>query len=293
MKRISVMIILGLILVISVTTKARAEGSDPKTNQMIQGAGSLVGAAMATIAGLGYIAPCMAPPPAQTGIPCAMMVMAFTAATMQLGISGYSFATAGSLSSEEGTNSTDIFGSKSALPPDGNFNHLPDSSDPTSTSREAVLKNMDKLQAQIEDLKSRGILTDEIIANPEKLLTPEQLDGFNAEKEKLMAELTEGNSDSELALETLFEGSESDGSAGGDPAGGGFQTASLTSPFASAFDSIEGLLDLKKKGIQNSAPGYYGNVSLKSLRPESKMSLFERVSLKIKQVVSGQKNMLL
>ncbi len=274
-------VILSLMLVInffwSATTKARAE-SDPKTNQMIQGAGSLVGAAMSSVVGVEHISVC-----SWTTIPdCVMGILAFTAAATQLGISGYSFATAGKLSSEKGTNSKDIFGSDKPLPTDVDFNHLPDSSDPTFATRDAILKNMDKIQARIDDLKSQGILTDEILANPEKLLTPDQLDGFNAEKEKLLAGLEEGNGNS---LEALLEGSESDG----------FQTASLTSQggtFASGFDSLnlEGLLNLKEKGIQNSAPGYYGNVSLKSLRPESKMSLFERVSLKIKQETSRKPN---
>ncbi|MEK7790424.1 MAG: hypothetical protein AAB309_02225 [Deltaproteobacteria bacterium] len=241
---------------------------------------------MSVIVGTMYIPACAAVPVGK--LPCAMGIMAYTAAAMQLGISGYSFATAGSLESDQETGSKDIFSSEKPLPTDDDFNKLPpiepSEPDASSLSREAVLKNMDKLKAQIEDLKNRGILTDEIIANPEKLLTPDQLAEFNAEKEKLMAGLEEKNGDSSSeALEALLEDSANGGSESEGSQTAGFQTASLTSAFDSL--NLEGLLGLKEKGIQNSAPGYYGNVSLKSLRPDSSMSLFERVSLKIKKAL--------
>lgn len=298
MKQVIIKYWLSLIVVISLITagitEVRAQ-SDPKTDQMIQGGASLTGASMSGVMAGIYLPTCFAVP--ITGLTCAMGILAATSATTQVGIAAYSFATAGSLESDKETGSKDIFSSEKTLPTDDDFNKLTpiEPSESNSVSRDDVLKNIDKINAQLKDLKDRGILTNEIIAHPEKLLAPEELAAFNAEKEKLMGGIEDDSDSSSQALQALLEDAESgssdsaDSQNAGSPTAG-FQTASLTSAFDSL--NLEGLLGLKEKGIQNSAPGYYGNVSLKSLLPESKLSLFERVSLKIKHLVSHQKNML-
>lgn len=267
-------LLLSLVLILSCNSALRAE--DPKANQISQGISAVQGTVTAIGAAVAYFSECSA-----TAIPaCLLGALATTAGVAQVGIAVYSFVAADNLDSGGQAMLPERFNSEGRLPSDNNFNHLQPI--PVSTLKDAALQKVESAQAKLESIKAQGLISDEMIANPEKFLTPEDLAEFNAGKEKLTAELQEENGASQETLQVLLDGSESDG----------FQTASLTmndgGAFASGFGSLglygdlDGLLGLKERGIQNSAPGYYGNVSLKSLRPESKMSLFERVSLKLK-----------
>ena len=137
--------------------------------------------------------------------------------------------------------------------------------------------------SQIESsLKADGIEDPkDFMDHPEKYISPEELEKFNQEKEKMTEELNTPM-DENKAIQTLmanYDGERSISSEGFSSQGGVF------APNFSSLDMNSFLGSFALDGMKNSAPGYYGNVSLKVLKPENKKSLFERVSLKLKHMI--------
>ena len=86
------------------------------------------------------------------------------------------------------------------------------------------------------------------------------------------------NFDSETATnQLLVEGSSSYGDSIGNQGG-------VFVPNRAELD-MDSFLKKLQFGMNHSAPGYYGNIRLETLKPESKQSLFERVSLKINNLM--------
>jgi len=263
-------VILSFILVLSLTAPAIA--NDPKDNQKTQGVSSIVTGVTTAAASIPYLVEC-----AVACVPCCLLGAAAGASSVASLAAGIqNFSAADDLESD-GT-LPNQFNSEGLLNQGSSFSER---SIPLNRIKDAALQKMEQVNSMIDNIKSQGLVTDEMLANPEKFLTPEELAKFNAEKEKMMAEISDENSDSQEALQALLDNADAEGSQAEN-----FQTASLAGAsdgFSLASLNLESLLSPKDQGIQNSAPGYYGNVSLKSLRPESKLSLFERVSLKLKQ----------
>lgn len=262
-------VILGILLVLSLSTSVKA--SDPKTNQITQSVTSGIASA-----GLGAIAVIYWAECAETfGATCILAAAATVGSVAAGAASVQNFADAlEHESDEEGGTEGDRFSSEGLLSERG---RIP-AGIPLNIITDAELEKIELAKSMMEEAKREGRFSDEMLANPEKFLSAEELAKFNAEKGKIMAQLpealTEENGDS--GENFVAEDSESEG----------FQTASLAGGISlPSFDSfnLESLLSAKDQGIKNSAPGYYGNVSLKSLRPESKLSLFERVSLRLKK----------
>lgn len=264
----------GLLLVLSLSTSVSAN-EDPKTNQITQAVQSGITSLTTGATAVGYWAAC-----AETlGATCILAAAATVASMASGAASVQNIMDAKDLESEEGGAALpDSFNSEGRFPGSPTLG----GGIPLNRIKDAVLQKIELAQSMMEEAKNKGLFSDEMLAHPEKFLTAEELAQFNAEKEKMMAGLENGaeeNRDPQEILQALLEESDSQG----------FQTASFTAETGSAFNlssfNLESLLNPKDQGIQNSAPGYYGNVSLKSLRPESKLSLFERVSLKIKKVM--------
>lgn len=262
--------LLGLLLVLSLLTSA--EASDPKTNQITQAGTAITGGVMAGALAIILWTQCGP----ENILSCILAGAATAAAGASLGTGVMSIANADELDSkEEGAALPDFNSEALSLgnPTLGGFG----GQIPQNLIKDADLQKIEQAQLMMEEAKSQGKFSDEMLANPEKFLSAKELAQFNAEKEKIMAgEFSQENEDFQETLKTALEESESQD----------LQTASLTVDSGTAsFSSfnLDSFLNLKEKGIQNSAPGYYGNVSLKSLQPKSKLSLFERVSLKLKQ----------
>lgn len=139
--------------------------------------------------------------------------------------------------------------------------------------KEEVDNKISEANQTIEKLKDRGFDVKDMSANPKKY-------GVNPKNIKTSSLDLTSQEDLRLPANDSYEGSVLSDSS--EYSIGDFSRADF-SKLTDLFDS------LTQEKLDNSAPGYYGNVPLSALNPGSKMSLFERVSQKIKNVTS-QKN---
>lgn len=152
--------------------------------------------------------------------------------------------------------------------------------------RQVVKEKSSFAQSQIEGLSAKGINLDDIKAHPEKYLTQDQVAELKANPEKYG--LDSGNTSGDKANRAIAE-SKKDSKTDSSTFSFNFQNydsdfGSRTMPDFNSLFGMAGMFDFTvQEGLKNSAPGYYGNVSLKSLDPRSKLSLFERVTAKIKR----------
>lgn len=157
--------------------------------------------------------------------------------------------------------------------------------------RDKVKETNSFAQAQLDGLKSKGINLDDIKTHPEKYLTKEQVAELKANPGKYGMDA--GDISNDASSPAIAEAKDSKTNSSnmtfeirGLASDRLFPSGSFEMPDFGNMEMFAGLFDYSvQEGLKNSAPGYYGNVSLKSLDPKSKMSLFERVSLRLKKVM--------
>jgi len=179
-----------------------------------------------------------------------------------------------------------VGGSPSGLP---TTVKLPDF--PVSTS---VLKGKaSEIEATVNtlfnDLRAKGIPVDDLLQNPEKHLSKEDI-------EKVKSEVAQNQDQPKKSTEEMLDEMMKDDTSGSENSDFNFSNDFRSIAFEGGImiDDFSGmdLPDFDKlfsqmfqQGIENSAPGYYGNIPLNVLNPKSKQSLFERVSVKIQKLM--------
>ena len=158
----------------------------------------------------------------------------------------------------------------------------PNSNDYTNAQKvsaqyQAALVQKEEIMEMLKNLENpAGPSLEEMANNPEKYLTPEEMAQYNEEKAKMETELEERLASQDASDFDSYLSSLNFSSLGNQ---GGV--------FAPSFGEfkLDDFFKMTELGIENSAPGYYGNMKLESLKPHSKKSLFERVSDKIKKIM--------
>ncbi len=249
-------ILLIALVMIRITAFAQ---TDPKTQNYLQATTAVVGAGVSILTGSQYLTT-----PEPTWITRALGVSAMAAGATQLGVAGLSLYNANNLEREpNGGGGGDMGGGK-----DNGGGKWGDDKNPWKD----IKNSMDKIEAQKKELENRlrddlalqGVTLEDFSANPEKYLSPEERKEFRRQKEKMK---TEKNPDIERDLASLFGGSSSFNI---DP-------SSLDFNFGD-------FLKFQNGGEEDE---FYGNVHQKFLKPKSNLSLFERASQKIKEVLGS------
>ena len=266
------------ILVLTLFFSFNLYAEDQKAMMYGSAAASLAGSGMTTIAGLEYSTVCAAGETAvvtaaAASIACWKAGLAYTTAALTAGMAGLSFATAEDMDTSDG---------KAALPSSVNTHNVTTPSGaPVKTPadlRNAIDAQKDLVNQKLADLKAQGYDMDKFLANPEAHgVSQEQLKQMQAEVgqtghkgESLEFEKSTKTAANEISYESNY----SRDIASGDASGSGIESPNFDTLFSNL---------MPKGASENSAPGYYGNVPLKVLNPGSKMTLFERVSSKLKK----------
>ena len=135
--------------------------------------------------------------------------------------------------------------------------------------RETALAKKTEGEAKAKEIFGDDISLEDMANHPENYLTSEEMKEYDKEKGKMKKEMESKNS--EDALKNLSELPELDASTNTfDPMLSGFN-----------FDDLFSQMN----GLNNPVEGYYGNIKVGLLKPESKQSLFERVSHRIKKLM--------
>lgn len=146
----------------------------------------------------------------------------------------------------------------------------------TSALEKDLQRRIAEAKKALADARAKGIDVDDILAHPEKYDAENIMKNAknSSDIDKELNDKNSQESDRSLASEEVTEQS-SEKEKSKDDFDFDF------SKFLAFFDSY------KSENQDLSAPGYYGNVSLKTLDPSNKKSLFERVSIKIHSYYKG------
>ena len=293
-KSMAKQILIAAIVSFSLAANALAD-TDPKTSNIVQGTISTVMGGIAISTGIMYLTVCLGSLDFNVAA-CLMSIGALAGGAGLLTSASMNFVEAsksdgnskGGLSGLEsaGVGGSQMFGDGSTLTDFAPQSRLSDLDQKTLALKEAVDAKLreaeDKLNAAQQKLIAQGIDPQNALEHPEKYLTPEQLAQYNAAKADMAEKIANAkeNFDSEAEMNQLLAGYE--GSSGyGDSIG---NQGGVFAPHMAELD-MDSFLKKLQFGMKHSAPGYYGNIKLETLKPESKQSLFERVSLKIKDMM--------
>ena len=272
-----------LLIILTLVFSSKLYAQDQKAMMYGQATANLAGAGMTTVAGIGYQSPCNAGESA---------VVTAAAASLACWQAGLSYATAGLTTTMAGVSivyaeTMDWSGGKAALPSTVNTRDLtaPNGAPvkPPQDLRDIADAQKDLIDKKLKDLKAKGYDMEKFLANPEAFgVSKEQLKEMQSEVAQIPSQ---GNSlDSEKNMKTTRNELSSGADYSRDIATVDASGGSISGTENFNFDTV--LSGFMPKGAsENSAPGYYGNVSLKVLNPTSKLSLFERVSLKLKTLM--------
>lgn len=249
--------------------------SDPRTAQYMSGASNLIGSAQSVAWAQTNSTACAA----CEGIcwSCVWVVTGYSSAGLSGAIAIKNFADATTLS----TTGQSTFSPSSGIP----VVPVVDKNPPVSPTKDDIQKLSDTAnnilnisQQGLDDFKNRGQLpldlNDPKLAEKLPPMTPEEkaaLQNYENKKAKMEAMSTQEKVNAILAGDYASDSSRSIAGA---------TIVSDTDGFGS-FDPSS-LFNFGKEGAEDSSSGYYGNVPLKVLNPHSKMSLFERVSHRMK-----------
>lgn len=262
----------AIIILLSLVFSSKLYAVDPKTFQYVSATQGVASGGMTTMAAIDYFSACGP----TFGMACAKGALASLAALTSFTMAGLSLQQA-----------EDMDGNTGASLPSQITVPLPKTKDgtiPTLTVadlRKTIAEKEAAAKQLLDQFKAKGYDAEKIIANPEAFgISKDQLKQMQSEVAQ--AE-NKGNSlDSEEAMKTIFGDAYT--TALGTSTDVASVDASISMPEAFNMDALFGGL-MSKEATENSAPGYYGNVSLKVLNPTSKMSLFDRVSSKIKTLM--------
>lgn len=246
--------------------------ANPKIQHYIQAATTFAGALTSYTTGITLLNT-----PEITMLTKVQAASAFVAGTGQVAIAGLSMASAEGLEEEgtigggEGIGAGDIPSFEGGA--DFSSGRGIAGSDSGLRNRALDLKNeaiakQNDLQQKLDSLLGPdGIEISDLANSPGKYLTPDEMSELSkTHEEPKNKEHSEDDPTTDSFLTAGF------GNQGG-----------VFVPSSGLFN-LDDLLSSQLRGMNLSAPGYYGNVQLKVLGPNSKKSLFERVSLKLKDI---------
>ena len=270
MKRITAIIIMSLI-----STPLLAE--NPKTQNNVMGGVSIVGGAVSIGLGAAYTTAAAAAPAGSGALLAAQAAAAYVAGAGQIVAGGFALANAENLGGGNGVGGVSFDAPSmptSNIPASpskggGISNTSPYTPGKVNQLRDLALAKQAEVKSSLEDfLGQNGPTIEELAAHPENYLSPEELAKLNDAKEKMKDEI-----ESKTSEEMLKEFGNSNANMADASSVPGFN-------FEDLMAQMNGM-----NGLNNPVEGYYGNVRLGMLKPDSKQSLFERVSVRIKKVM--------
>lgn len=261
--------ILGIALLGTLFSSYSYGGSsdDPKQQNLIQAGTALIGA----MTSYGTAANLLSTPD-PTPVTKILAGNAATAGTGQIVVAGLSITNASKLESDRNSGQGEIGSSGGLDLGDGSTSggRTPGSVggiDPKKIGdlKDTALAKKAEVEKRLQELLPSGVSLEDYVSHPQDYLTPEEMEELNREKEKMKAE---NDKNYQKNLESML----------------GFDASSLEAQgglpsFNFNFDDF-----FKSQFGNGEAEDFYGNVSLKVLKPDSKLSLFERVSRKLKEV---------
>src|SRR3989338_4807557 len=275
--------VLWLIFMMLTFSSTAFSQMDPRAQQYFTGTTQLVGAATSVAWAHTNSAACGAC--VSTCWACVWAVTGYTGAVANATSAGYSFYQASTLSTTGGGGTSLPPGAQNCIndprtcadlgTPVDTHNTTPQPSPDDIKRLSGSANNILNLAQQgLEDLKISGHmppdLNDPSLAEKLPPMTPAEkaaLQDYENKKANMDAMSTQEKVDMLLSS---------------DYSSGGFRGVAGSDEFSDSFDPNSFLAMFQNQGMENSAPGYYGNVPLQALNPHSKLSLFQRISLKMK-----------
>ncbi len=265
-----------LLLILTLILSSKLYAADQKSMMYGQAAANVGASATTTIAGIEYLAVCTAGGPLAS-VSCLESGLAFTTAAVTAGAAVLSVVAAQEMDGSSGN---------TPLPSSVNIRDLttPDG-DPIKTpgDLQRVAEDQRSVANQkLADLKARGYDMEKFLAHPEAFgVSKEELKQMQSKVDQISSQ---GKS---LEPEKTMSANTEEASSGTEyfrDIASADASVSVSEMEHFNFDTLFSSF-MPNKALENSAPGYYGNVSLKVLNPASKLSLFERVSLKLKKLM--------